>query len=111
MDFSFSIGVKVKDDDGTVIDVVYGGPANKAGVTPSVKLIAVNNRQFSGTVLREAVKSAAASSAPPLELLIKTGDYFEVHRIDYHGGDRYPHLERESGKSDLLSAIIEPRVK
>ena len=51
-DLSYSIGLKVKED-GTISDVQYGGPAQKAGIAPSVKLIAVNNRQFSATVLRE----------------------------------------------------------
>jgi predicted metalloprotease with PDZ domain len=108
IDLSFSIGLKVKEEDGSVADVTYGGPAQKAGIPPSVKIIAVNNRQFSGSVLREAVKNSATH---PVELLIKTGEYFETHRIDYHGGERYPHLEREAGQPDWLTAIIGPRAK
>ena len=64
VDLSFSIGMKVKEDDGTIVDVVYGGPAQKAGIPPSVKLIAVNGRQFTPTVLREAVKATARQQAP-----------------------------------------------
>ena len=96
MDLSFSIGLKVKDDDGTIIDVSYGGPARAAGVSPSVKLIAVNNRQYTSTVLREAVQATA--SGKPLELLIRNGEYFETHRIEYRGGERYPHLVRDAAK-------------
>jgi predicted metalloprotease with PDZ domain len=110
VDLSFSIGLQVREDDGTIIDVVYGGPAQKAGIPPSVKLIAVNGRQFTPTVLREAVKATAPDSKP-LELMIKTGEYYETHRIDYHSGERYPHLAPEPGKPDLLSKIIEPRAK
>ena len=95
VDLSYSIGLKVKQEDGTIIDVAYGGPAQKAGVPPSVKLIAVNNRQFTPTVLREAVQKTA-SDGKPLELLIKTGEYYETHRVDYHGGERYPHLVRDA---------------
>jgi predicted metalloprotease with PDZ domain len=105
-DLTFSIGMKVKDDDGTIIDVVYGGPAQKAGISPSMKLIAVNGRQYTGTVLREAVK---ATTSVPLELLIKTGDFYETHRIEYRGGERYPHLTQAEGQADLLSKIIAPR--
>src|SRR3954447_7631289 len=54
-DLTYSIGLKVKTEDGTILDVRYGGPAQKAGVTPSAKLIAVNGRQFTPTVLRDAV--------------------------------------------------------
>jgi predicted metalloprotease with PDZ domain len=109
VDLSYSLGLKVKED-GSVTDVIVGGPAQKAGIAPSVKLIALNNRQFTPTVLREAV-AKAASDPKPLELLIKTGEYYEVHRLDYHGGERYPHLERVATAPDLLSQIIAPRAK
>ena len=107
VDLSYSLGLKVKED-GLITDVIVGGPAQKAGVAPSVKLIAVNDRQFTPTVLREAV-AKTASDARPLELLIKTGEYYEVHRVDYHGGERYPHLERNAAVPDLLSQIIASR--
>jgi hypothetical protein len=29
-----------------------------------------------------------------------------VHRVDYHGGERYPHLVRDGPSADLLSEII-----
>jgi predicted metalloprotease with PDZ domain len=105
-DLSYSLGLKVKDD-GTVIDIAYGGPAQKAGIAPAVTIVAVNNRQFTATVLREAVE-ATASATKPLELLIKTGDYYETHRIEYRGGERYPHLVRDPAVPDLLSAILTP---
>ena len=106
VDLTFSIGMTLKDDDGTVIDVVYNGPAQKAGISPSVKVIAVNGRQYTPSVLREAVK---ATTATPVELLIKNGEFYETHRIDYRGGERYPHLTRADGVPDLLSKIIQPR--
>jgi predicted metalloprotease with PDZ domain len=108
-DLSYSIGLKVRED-GSIADVQYGGPAQKAGVAPSTTLIAVNNRQFTPTVLREAV-AKTASSDKPLELLVKTGDYYELHRLDYRGGERYPHLVRDASSPDLLSEIIKPRAK
>jgi predicted metalloprotease with PDZ domain len=108
-DLSYSIGLKVKED-GSIADVQYGGPAQKAGVAPSTKLIAVNNRQFTPTILRETV-AKTSSSDKPIELLIKTGDYYEVHRVDYHGGERYPHLVRDSSMPDLLSEIVKAHAK
>jgi predicted metalloprotease with PDZ domain len=109
IDLSHSIGLKVKED-GTVIDIAYGGPAHKAGIAPAVAIVAVDNRQFTPTILREAVQ-ATASTTKPLELLIKTGEYYETHRIDYHGGERYPHLVRDPAVPDLLSAILKPLAK
>jgi predicted metalloprotease with PDZ domain len=108
-DLTYSIGMKVKEEDGTVADVRYGGAAQKAGVAPGVKLIAVNGRQFTPTVLRETVAKTATDSKP-IELLIKIGDYYETHRIEYTGGEKYPHLVKVEGREDLLTHIISPRV-
>jgi predicted metalloprotease with PDZ domain len=107
VDLTYSIGLKVKEDDGTIVDVRYGGPAQQAGIAPSVKLIAVNGRQYTPTVLRETVAKSTAS----IDLLIKTGDYYETHKISYTGGEKYPHLVRIEGREDLLSAIIAPSLK
>jgi len=109
LDLSYSLGLKVKED-GMVLDIAYGGPAQKAGIAPAVTIVAVNNRQFTPTVLREAV-AATPSTTKPLELLIKTGEYYETHRIDYHGGERYPHLVRDPAVPDLLSEILKPLAK
>jgi predicted metalloprotease with PDZ domain len=103
VDLKYSLGFTVRED-GTILDVIYDGPAHKAGVTPSVKLIAVNGREFNPTVLREAVK-ATATNQQPVELLIKNGEFYQMHRVDYHGGERYPHLEREGSGTDLLSQV------
>jgi predicted metalloprotease with PDZ domain len=108
-DMSYSIGLKVRED-GTIADVQYGGPAQRAGVAPAVKLIAVNNRQYNPTVLREAVAQTATDDKP-LELLIKTGEYYEVRRVVYQGGERYPHLIRAASPADRLSEIIKPRAQ
>jgi predicted metalloprotease with PDZ domain len=108
-DLSYSIGLKVKED-GTIADVALNGPAAKAGVAPTGKLIAVNTRQFNTTVLREAIQ-AAKSALAPLELLVKSGEYYKTYAVDYHDGERYPHLVRDAGTPDLLSQIIAPLAK
>ncbi len=106
MNLMYSLGLDVKDD-GTVNDVATGRPAAKAGVAPATKIIAVNNRQFTTTILREAVQSATPDPKT-IELLIKNGEYYSVQRIEYQGGEKYPHLVRDETKPDLLSKIIEP---
>jgi len=102
-DVSYSLGFLV-DEDGIIQDVKYDGPARKAGVTPAVKLIAVNGREFKPAVLHEAIK-AAATKPDPIELLVKNGEFYAVHRIDYHQGERYPHLVRVESEPDLLSQM------
>jgi len=108
-DLSYSVGLKVKDD-GTIADIAFAGPAGKAGISPSTRVIAVNGRQFSATELREAIDRAVKDSKP-LELLIKDGEYYKTYRVDYHGGERYPHLVRDESTTDLLTEIIAPKVK
>jgi predicted metalloprotease with PDZ domain len=109
MDLSYSIGMVVKED-GTVQDVAMDGPAQKAGVAPAVKIIAIDNRQFTLTLLREAV-GRSTTNLQPMEILVKDGEYYKVHRVEYHGGEKYPHLERDASKPDVLTKIIEPRTK
>ncbi|MDQ2901091.1 MAG: PDZ domain-containing protein, partial [Acidobacteriota bacterium] len=109
VDMSYSLGIKVKDD-GTITDVHMGSPAQKAGVAPDDKLIAVNTRQFTATALREAVQ-AAAKTPGPIDLMVKDGEYYKTFRVDYRDGEKYPHLERDAAKLDLLAAIIQARSK
>ncbi len=109
VDLMFSLGMLVKDD-GTIIDVALGGPAQLAGIAPSAKLIAINRREFTPTELREAV-GRTPSATGPLELLVKDGDYYNTIKVDYHGGHKYPHLERDASKPDLLTQIIAPKTK
>ncbi len=109
INLSFSIGLKAKDD-GTIIDVDLNGPSAQAGIAPGMTLIAVNGRQFDPIILREAVQQTATSTTP-LELLLKTGEYYKAYRVDYHGGEQYPHLERDAATPDLISAISAPLAK
>ncbi len=83
-------------------------PAAKAGVGPGMKLIAVNSRRFSPDVLREALR-AAKNNATPIDLLVENTDYYKTYKIDYHGGEKYPHLVRDNSKPDLLTEILKAK--
>ena len=72
-----------------------------------MRLVAVDGRRYSLKTLRDAVRAGRDGKAP-LELLVENVDTFKTCRIDYHGGEKYPHLERVEGKPDLLSAIGKP---
>jgi predicted metalloprotease with PDZ domain len=106
-DASYSIGL-ILQKDGRIIDTVEGMAAALAGIGPGMKLIAVNGRAFSSDVLRDALR-AGKTSSQPLQLLIENTDYFKTYSLDYHGGEKYPHLVRDESKPDLLSEIIRPR--
>ena len=105
-DLSFSLGLKIKED-GAIIDVIPGSPADKAGVGASMKLVAVNGRHWKPEFLRAALKSAQ-SDATAVELLVENEEYFKTFKLDYHNGEKYPHLERDATKPDLLSEILKP---
>ena len=109
IDLSYSIGLIVKED-GDVQDIAMKGPSALAGITPGMKLIAVNGREFNPTTLREAVQQTAKSTTP-LELLVKTGVYYKNFKVEYHGGERYPHLERDEATPDFVSLISAPYAK
>jgi hypothetical protein len=70
-----------------------------------MQLVAVNGRKWAPDILRDAIRRAK-DRKEPIELLAENGDYFRTYRIEYHGGERYPHLELISGKTDLLTEIV-----
>ena len=78
------------------------------GIGPGMKVIGVNGRKFSPEILRDALPEGKSSSAP-LELLVENTDYYKTFKLDYHGGEKYPHLVRDESKPDLLSDIVKPR--
>lgn len=104
-----SLGMTVKND-GLVADVVIGSPVQRAGVAPGVTITSVNGRQFTATVLREEVQGAAKTTNP-IELTVRNGEYTSTRKVDYHGGERYPHLALRNGKPDMLTEIVQPRAK
>ena len=104
---ALAIGL-VLGDDGNIIDTTEGMLAAKAGIGPGMKLDAVNGRRFSPEVLRDAVK-ATRNSGTSLELLVENTDYYKSYKIDYHGGEKYPHLVRDDTKPDLLTEILKAK--
>jgi predicted metalloprotease with PDZ domain len=105
-EFTASIGLKVKAD-GTVVDSIPGMPAFESGVSPYLRIIGVNDRQFSVDELKRAIRDSKSSSAP-IELVATNTGTIEKHEIRYTGGYRYPHLERVEGTSNYLDEILKP---
>ena len=117
---SFSIGLIVDADclastgdsdchyGGEIEDTIEGMDAARAGIGPGMKLVAVNGRRYTPQVFREALL-AGKTSSQPLQLLVENTDYFRTFSLDYHGGEKYPHLTRDESKPDMLSDIIRAR--
>jgi predicted metalloprotease with PDZ domain len=111
--FATSLGFSVKSDisgpdsHGGIDQVWWDSLAFKAGITPDMQLQAVNDQKYTPAVLRETIL-AAEKSQEPIKLLLKRGDEFVTISLDYHGGMRYPHLERVETTPDRLDAILAP---
>jgi predicted metalloprotease with PDZ domain len=106
LDLSFSLGLLLKDD-GTIIDLNPDSPADKAGLAPGMKLLAVNGRKWSKELLHDAIKEAKTSTKP-IEFVLENGEFVKSYRLDYKEGEKYPHLERDTAKPDLLAEILKP---
>ena len=104
---AYSIGLSLKGD-GTITDTVEGLPAARVGIGPGMKLVAVNGRKFSKGVLQDALRESK-NSAAAIELLVENTEYYKTYKLDYHEGEKFPHLVRDESKPDLLSEIIKAR--
>jgi len=104
----YSVGVVLDDKDGTVMRVVWEGPAFKANIIEGTQILAINGIAYSADVLKDAIRSAQGTKLP-IELIVKTGDRFRVASIDYHDGLRYPHLERDASTAARLDDILAAR--
>ncbi|MBW4027815.1 MAG: M61 family metallopeptidase [Acidobacteria bacterium] len=101
-----SLGMRI-GKNGAIADVLMNSLAYKAGLGPGVKIVAVNNLAYTDDRMKQALR-AAKTSQDPIQLIITNTDEFQVVHLDYHGGERYPHLERDSTQPDLLDDIIKP---
>jgi predicted metalloprotease with PDZ domain len=108
-DLSYSIGIVLNNENGGILDVVFGSPAAKAGIMPGMKLVAVNDRAWKPETLHDTLK-AGKNEKEPLRLLVQNAEYFNTYTVDYHGGDRYPHLTRNANP-DTLSEITKQHAK
>lgn len=106
LDMRYSIGALI-ETSGNIVDVIPGTPADIAGLTPGMILIAINGHRFSTQVLREALRSERSECAS-LQLSVSDHDDFVTLRVNYHEGERYPHLERDKSRPDMLNSILVP---
>ncbi len=103
----YSLGLRI-GKDGTILDVRYGGPGDKAKLAPSEKLLAVNGKVFSPEAIRSALQKSKGTTEP-LQFVVQQQDQVMTVNIDYHDGERYPVLTRVDGTTDYLDDITKPR--
>jgi predicted metalloprotease with PDZ domain len=106
-DLTYSGGFVV-GNDGKVTSVLWDSPAFNAGLTVGSELIAVNGRKFDGDAIKAAIK-AAANGGPAPQLLVRDGEVYRTVALDWHGGLRYPRLEKTGKGPGTLDALLAPR--
>ena len=104
---TYSLGITI-GKDATLSEVVWDGPAFKAGLTEGATIVAVNGDAYDSDDLKDAIKAAKTTTAP-IQLLVKNKDEFRTVSIDYHGGLRYPRFERVTATPARLDDILATR--
>ncbi|WP_310498436.1 peptidase M61 [Sandarakinorhabdus sp.] len=104
---SFSGGL-VLGAVGKIEQVIWGSAAFDAGLAVGDILIAVNERPYSDDVFKAAITAAQAETAP-IRLMVRTADRVRSADLAWHGGLRYPRLEKTDSAETSLEKLLLPR--
>jgi len=104
-DVSYSLGIGV-NAKGVVRSVSWNSPAFKAGLAPGAILVTVEGEPFSVERLAAAV---ARRNPAGIRLSVELDQRKRAITIDYHGGLRYPVLERIPERADRLKQLLQAR--
>jgi predicted metalloprotease with PDZ domain len=104
LDLGHSLGLSL-DTEGKIKEVIWDGPAFRAGATAGSQVLAVNGWTFSDNAMQTAL--AACRQSGVTRLLVRRLKHCEELEIRYDGGPRYPHLVRNQEMprlGDILKA-------
>jgi predicted metalloprotease with PDZ domain len=102
-----TLGMDVGNDGTVYGNLIPDMPADRGGLAPGMKIVAVNSRKFSADRLREAIKNTPSRGS--IDFLILDGDVFRSEIVVYSGGQKYLQLIRDESKPDLLKGIYSGR--
>ncbi len=106
-DFTYSIGL-VLGGEANVSDVIFGSPAWEAGIGPGMKLLTVDKKRWSLPAWREALASAQANGGK-IVFELETENGLKAVTVAYDGKERFPHLQADPSRFDMLDEILRPR--
>jgi predicted metalloprotease with PDZ domain len=98
----YTLGMAVSPD-GDVQDLAPGMPAFDAGFAKGMRIRTVNGEKFS----LETLKNLMAAKRP-LTFAVENEGLQDTITVNYTEGLKFPHLERDPSKPDLLSQVISP---
>jgi predicted metalloprotease with PDZ domain len=101
----FSIGLMLSSD-GSISEVLWDGPAFRAGLTSGSQIVGVNGRTYAADELKRAI--ADAKEGRPIDLIVKVGKRQRQVQIACFQGHRYPHLEPIEDTRPRLDEILKP---
>ena len=103
----YSLGINV-DGDGKVTSTRWDSPAFNAGIVNTTQIVAVDDVAFSADEIKDAV-TRAKGRKEPIRLIVKRGDAFRTVEVDWHGGLRYPWLEKAGAGEGGLDRLLAPK--
>ncbi|MBX9900300.1 MAG: peptidase M61 [Burkholderiaceae bacterium] len=95
-------------EPGEVVDVLWNSPAFEAGLTPGMKILAIDGEIFDPETINFILKRAQQNKQP-IELLVKNLSYFSTLKIQYTDGPKYPRLVRVENSADWITPIATPK--
>jgi len=105
-DLTYSGGLVISGE-GKVTSVLWDAPAFNAGIAIGNSIVAVNSRTYSADDLKQAIREAARNGRA-VELLVKDGNLYRSVNLDWHGGLRYPRLEKVGKGEGSLDSLLAP---
>jgi len=109
LDLSYSLGLTL-NREGRVGGVMWDGLAFQQAIRPGSTIVAVNGREYSHDVMREAIADAR-SGREPIRLLVRDRGQLREVPFNYRGGMRFPHLERVGTAPTALDRALQPRTR
>jgi predicted metalloprotease with PDZ domain len=88
--------------------VTWDSPAFKAGLDVGTTIVTIGDTAYSDDRMKAAI-NAAKTAKDPIRLTVKNGDRYRDVSIDYHGGLRYPHLQKTGTGETGLDRLLAPR--
>jgi predicted metalloprotease with PDZ domain len=101
-----SIGLALHGQ-GKIVGLVKDSPAFRAGLGYEMYVMAIDGTEYTAKAFREAI--AGSPKTGKIDLMIWDRGQYRNVTVEYKDGARYPHIEQDKGRPDLLSEILRPR--
>ncbi|WP_227340022.1 M61 family metallopeptidase [Sphingopyxis sp. P8] len=106
-DLVHSLGLTI-DRNGVAGSILWDGPAFRADIVNGTKIIAVDGMSYSRERIEAAIR-AAADGKTPVRLIVERDGRYRTIEIAYHGGLRWPHLEKIGDGPDWIDRLLAPK--